>query len=106
MVTASKFEQKIAEVTTSLDILKPKLIEASGNLTQTAVDQVSGVNVVKGQVNIRGGSGFSYGAGSRVLMLIDDLPVLSPDAGDIKWDFLPTENLQQVEIIKGASSAL
>ena len=107
VVTASKFEQKIAEVTTSIEILKPKLIEASGNLNmQTAVEQVSGVNVIKGQVNIRGGSGFSYGAGSRVLMLIDDLPLLSPDAGDIKWDFLPTENIQQVEISKGASSAL
>ncbi|MCX6189833.1 MAG: TonB-dependent receptor [Bacteroidetes bacterium] len=107
VVTASKFEQKIAEVTSSVETLKPKLIEASGNLNmQTAVEQVSGVNVVKGQVNIRGGSGFSYGAGSRVLMLIDDLPVLSPDAGDIKWDFLPTENVQQVEVIKGASSAL
>ncbi len=107
VVTASKFEQKIAEVTTSIETLKPKLIEASGNINmQTAIEQVSGVNVVKGQVNIRGGSGFSYGAGSRVLMLIDDLPMLSPDAGDIKWDFLPTENLQQVEIIKGAASAL
>ncbi len=107
VVTASKFEQKISEVTSSLETLKPKLVEASGNINmQTAVEQVSGVNVVKGQVNIRGGSGFSYGAGSRVLMLIDDLPILSPEAGDIKWDFLPTENIQQVEVIKGASSAL
>jgi outer membrane cobalamin receptor len=107
VVTASKYEQKIAEVTTSIEILKPKLIEASGNSTmETAMEQVSGVNVIKSEVNIRGGSGFSYGTGSRVLMLVDDLPILSADAGDIKWDFLPTENVQQVEVIKGASSAL
>ena len=59
-----------------------------------------------GQASIRGGSGFSYGAGSRVLALIDGLPMISPDAGNIKWQFLPLENISQVEIIKGASSVL
>ena len=68
------------------------------------IDQVPGVNVVDGQANIRGGSGFSVGAGSRVLVLVDDLPMLAADAGDAKWSFLPTENLAQIEIIKGASS--
>jgi outer membrane cobalamin receptor len=107
VVTASKYEQKISEITTSLDVLKPKLIESSGQTSmENAIEQVSGVNVVKSQVNIRGGSGFSYGAGSRVMLLVDDLPLLSPDAADIKWDFLPLENIGQVEVIKGASSAL
>ena len=45
-----------------------------------------------------------WAAGS--LALIDGLPVLSPDAGNIKWQFLPLENISQVEIIKGASSVL
>ncbi|HSH64960.1 MAG TPA: TonB-dependent receptor, partial [Bacteroidia bacterium] len=31
---------------------------------------------------------------------------LTADAGDVKWNFLPIENCEQVEIIKGASSAL
>ena len=39
-------------------------------------------------------------------MLVDDLPMLSADAGDVKWDYLPVENLNQVEVIKGASSVL
>lgn len=34
------------------------------------------------------------------------MPMLSADAGDIKWTFLPIENCEQIEIIKGASSAL
>ena len=59
-----------------------------------------------GQASVRGGSGFSYGAGSRVLALIDGLPVLSADAGNIRWQFLPLENLSQIEVIKGASSVL
>ena len=35
-----------------------------------------------------------------------DYRYLSPDAGNIKWQFLPLENISQVEIIKGASSVL
>jgi len=50
--------------------------------------------------------GFDDRAGSRVLVLVDDLPILSGDVGDIKWDYLPVENIAQIEIIKGASSVL
>ena len=39
-------------------------------------------------------------------MMVDEMPMLSADAGDVKWNYLPLENLEQVEIIKGASSAL
>lgn len=107
VVSAGRFEQKIEEVTVSMAVIKPALIE---NMNTTVMDdamqQVPGVQVIDGQANIRGGSGFSYGAGSRVLMLVDELPMLAGDANDVKWSFLPTENLEQIEVLKGASSAL
>lgn len=107
VISAGKFEQKLEEVTVSMEVLKPDLIENKNtNNMESIIDQVPGVNVMDGQINIRGGGGFSYGAGSRVMLLVDDLPCLSADAGDIKWNFLPVENIEQVEIIKGASSAL
>ena len=107
VVSATKFEQNLQEVTVSMEIIKPKYIEHSNQTTmETAVEQVPGVTVIDGQANIRGGSGFSYGAGSRVLVLVDDLPVLAGDANDVKWSFIPIENVEQVEVIKGASSAL
>ena len=59
-----------------------------------------------GQANIRGGSGYSYGAGSRVMLLMDDLPILTGDVNEVKWNYLPVEIIGQVEVIKGASSAL
>lgn len=107
VVSAGKFEQNLSEVTVSMEVLKPTLIENKSIQTiESAMDQVPGVNVIDGQANIRGGSGFSYGAGSRVLMLLDEVPMLSADAGDVKWTFLPIENCEQIEVIKGASSAL
>ena len=41
--------------------------------------------MVDGEPQIRSGSGFSYGAGSRVMVMVDDLPVLSGDAGRPTW---------------------
>jgi iron complex outermembrane receptor protein len=107
VISAGKFEQNLSEVTVSMEVLKPSLIENKSIQTiETAVDQVPGVNVIDGQANIRGGSGFSYGAGSRVLVMVDEMPMLTADAGDVKWTFLPIENCEQIEVIKGASSAL
>ncbi len=107
VVSAGRFEQNLKEVTISMEVLKPSLIENKALVSiDKAVDQVPGVNVIDGQANIRGGSGFSYGAGSRVLLLVDEMPMLTADAGDVKWTALPIENCEQIEVIKGASSAL
>lgn len=107
VISAGKFEQKLTDVTVSMELIKPALIQ---NKNAVALDQIMNqipsVNISDSQVSIRSGSGFSYGAGSRVLMMVDEMPMISADAGDIKWSFAPIENIEQVEVIKGASSAL
>lgn len=107
VVSANKTEQKVAELSVSMDIIKTRfLTENHINDAQELINSTPGIEVMDGQASIRGGSGYSYGAGSRVMALIDGLPMISADAGNIKWQFLPLENLSQVEIIKGASSVL
>jgi iron complex outermembrane receptor protein len=107
VVSAGKYEQKLSDVMVSLEIVKPERIYNTNAITlESVIRQTPGVDVMEGQPSIRGGSGFSYGAGSRVLVLVDDLPLISADAGDIKWDYLPVDNISQIEIIKGASSVL
>ncbi|MCB0811649.1 MAG: TonB-dependent receptor plug domain-containing protein, partial [Flavobacteriales bacterium] len=54
----------------------------------------------------RAGSGFSYGAGSRVQVLGGGEPILSGGIGRMNWSCRPIENLEQVEVIKGASSVM
>ena len=107
VVTAGKFEQKLSDVTVSMEILKPRQL-SNQNITSLdmLLERTSGISILDGQPSIRGGSGFSLGVGSRVLMLVDDLPLISGDAGDVKWNYLPVENVNQVEVIKGASSVL
>jgi iron complex outermembrane receptor protein len=107
VVSANKTEQKVAELTVSMNVIKTgEFLKTHITDARELINKTSGIEVFDGQASIRGGSGFSYGVGSRVLALIDGLPVLSPDAGSIKWQFLPLENISQVEIIKGASSVL
>lgn len=106
-VTTGKFEQPLGETTASIEILKPALLEQTNT---TSIDEVlgkvPGVSIIDGQANIRGGSGYSYGAGSRVLVLVDDIPAYQADAGFPNWDDFPLENMAQMEVVKGASSAL
>ena len=107
VVSAGKFEQRIEETTVSIEVIKPNLISNKNTTNiQTAIDQVPGVNITDGQANIRGGSGWSYGAGTRVQVLVDDMPLISGDAGQAQWNLISTENINQVEVIKGATSAL
>ncbi|MCO5259689.1 MAG: TonB-dependent receptor [Crocinitomicaceae bacterium] len=107
VVTAGRRGQKIEEVTVSMDVLRPDLVDNKGfRDLEDAIDQVPGVQTMDGQVSIRGGAGFAYGAGSRVMVLWDGMPLVSADAGDVKFNSIPMESASQIEVIKGASSVL
>ena len=107
VVSAGRFEQRVGEVTQSLSVIRPDLLRNKNSVSlNEALDQVPGVVIIDEEPQIRAGSGFSYGAGSRVQVLVDDIPILSGDIGRPNWSFLPIENLEQVEVIKGASSVL
>ncbi len=107
VVSSGKFEQKIEELTVSMEVLKPNLI-ANKNTTsiETALEQVPGLTIIDNDPQIRGGSGFTFGVGSRVAIVVDGVPLLSGDAGRPEWSYIPVENIEQIEVIKGASSVL
>lgn len=105
--TEGKYDKKVEELTVSLEIIKPNIIENKNATTvDQALQQTPGLVIVDNEPQMRGGSGYSFGAGSRVMVLVDDLPMLSGDAGRPSWGFIPVENLEQIEIVKGASSVL
>lgn len=107
VITASRNRQRIEEVTQTMELVKPDLLKNTQTAeVQRIMEKLPGLVVQKDQVTIRGTSGFSYSAGSRVLVLLDEMPILSADAGDAKWSYYPIENLAQMEVMKGASSAL
>ncbi|AEA43482.1 TonB-dependent receptor [Fluviicola taffensis] len=106
-VKVGKFDKPLEDQTVSMEILKPRLIESKNTRSiETALDQTPGLNILDGEPQIRGGSGFTFGVGSKVAVLVDDMPMLSGDAGRPEWGFIPVENISQVEVIKGAASVL
>lgn len=107
VVTGSLFQRKASEEVISIEVIKPKLIaNTQGTRIDETLRRVSGLNVADGQANIRSGSGWAYGVGSRVMVVLDGMSVLSPDRGDVKWSMLPIETVGQIEVLKGASSVL
>jgi len=107
VITANKRRQNITDSPNSVGVLTARDLAAKNKVyLNDLLQYASGVNFVGSQINIRGSSGYNYGAGSRVLYLIDGVPVMPGDSGDIKWDLVPASQIEQVEIIKGAGSAL
>lgn len=107
VVSSGKFEQKLEELTVSMEVIKPNLVNNKNTTSiETALEQVPGLTIIDNDPQIRGGSGFTFGVGSRVAIVVDGVPLLSGDAGRPEWSYIPVENIEQIEIVKGASSVL
>ncbi|MFV1980002.1 MAG: TonB-dependent receptor domain-containing protein [Rhodothermia bacterium] len=107
IVTASRRAQLSSSVPASYSLINAHDLEVRNIV---ALDQilryVPGVQVMENQVNIRGSSGYSYNVGSRVLLLLDGVPLLTPDSDGVPFEALPFNQTEQIEIIKGPGSAL
>ncbi len=107
VVSASKFEQKLEEISISIETMKPKQVDIQASAEITAsIQQLPGITVYKEQPSIRGSSGYTYGAGSRVITMLNGLPLISPDRQHALFYMLPTDNIKTIEVVKGASSVL
>jgi outer membrane receptor for ferrienterochelin and colicins len=107
VVTANRREQSLREVPVSVSTVSSKMIADHVSVTlDDALRYVPGVNMMQDQVNIRGSSGYSRGIGSRVLILVDGLPYITGDTGEIPWETIPMFQIDRIEVVKGAGSAL
>lgn len=107
VVSASKYAQKLQESISSIEVIKPRSIEI-GNLPSAdkVIDRVPGITIVNNEPQMRAGSGFSSGLGSRVMVMVDEIPLLRGDAGRPDWALLPIDDVDQIEVVKGASSVV
>lgn len=107
IISAGKYEQKISDITVSSAVIGPEIISKK-NFVQLdeVLRYVPGVSVALEQVSIRGSSGYSKGAGTRVLVAVDGIPIYTGDTGEIVWELIPITDIERVEIIKGPASSL
>jgi len=109
VVTATKTEKGVAEAPASVSVIQGDTIDAGPNATfDQALRYTPSIQIIRGEgiatvhnfINIRG-----IGE-KRNLLYIDGVNMVESMSGNINLSFLPTEGIDQVEILRGPSSAL
>ncbi len=107
VVTANRVGELPGESPASVSVVsKEEVIQRNVITIDEALPFAPGVIFNHGQMDIRGASGLARGVGSRVLMLLDGQRVLAGATGEIEFDALPVLDIDRIEIIRGAYSAL
>jgi len=107
VVVAGKAQQRLDQAAVSISVVSARDIQrrSATNLIE-ALETAPGVNFIGEQINIRGSTGYTFGAGNKVLLLLDGVPVYASDTGQFNWDMLPPLDIEQIEVLKGAGSTL
>jgi len=107
VVIAGKTQQRLDQANVSISVVTAREIERRNAVDiKEALETAPGVNFIGNQINIRGSSGFTFGIGNKVLLLLDGVPVYAADTGEFNWDMLPPLDIEQIEVLKGAGSTL
>ena len=107
VVTAVRRPQATALVPVSVSLAThADLVARNVRSLDEALRFIPGVQMAENQVTIRGSSGFSYNVGSRVLLLVDGMPLLGPETGGVPFEALPMPQVARIEVVKGPGSAL
>ncbi len=113
-ITATKTKRKVSDVPASIEVITQKDIQNSvANSADELLKEVSGIDLkhsmgilssgTSNKVVMRGFGGTTEG---RVLLLIDGVPMNDLYGGDLEWNKIPVSNIQRIEVVKGATSAL
>jgi vitamin B12 transporter len=108
VVTATKIEQPLAEIGTTITVVEDSQIESQKiEKVQEVLRQVPGVQVTQTgspgaetDVSIRGASA------SQTLVLLDGVEVNAGATGSFDFANLTTDNLDRIEVLRGAGGSL
>jgi iron complex outermembrane recepter protein len=111
VVTATKTSQSIRDVPAAVSVISREQIEKS---TSTTVDQllqgVPGVYAARMDASSPNRIAQTYTRGlpgnSRTLVLLDGIPLNVLYDGQVDWSQLSTQDIERVEVVRGASSGL
>ncbi len=107
IVTANRTKQNLQDSPVTVTVLdKTAVDDAKAYDVKDVMKNAPGVTMSQESIALRNCSGFSYGVGSRVLLMVDGVPMLAGDSGQIKWDALGLTHIKQIEMVKNAGSAL
>lgn len=108
VVTATRIRQPIGEIGTTVSVIDSEQIDSQKiEHVGTALEQVPGVQITQDgspgtntDVSIRGSTS------AQTLIMIDGVPVNSGSSGGFDISNLTTENVDQIEVLRGAGGSL
>ncbi|MFO7889852.1 MAG: TonB-dependent receptor [bacterium] len=108
IVSATKHPQSLSSSHQAVEVIPhTRIQEMQYTEAYKSLSNVPGIHFNEQNISIRGSSGYSvFNVGSRILVMIDGIPVNSSDLGAINWDILPLLDIKRIEVVKGAGSAL
>jgi vitamin B12 transporter len=108
VVTATRTEQPIEQATTSISVINRDEIESrDAPAVIDVLRDVPGVDVSQSGSPGTNASVFIRGANAdQTLVLIDGTEVNSPTLGDFDFGILNTDNVDRVEVLRGAGGTL
>jgi outer membrane receptor for ferrienterochelin and colicins len=107
VITGSRQPENLASAASSINVLDKAAIQRRNSFrADEALLSVPGITIVGENINIRGGSGYNRLGGSRTLVLLDEVPILTSDLGAANWNIIPVTEIEHMEVLKGAASSL
>ena len=107
VVTASKWQQEAASTSATIEVLTAKQIMTRNPIRiEDVLETAAGVQVLQDNVSIRGSDGYTFGVGSKVLVMLDGIPIMNSDFGKVNWFMISPPDIERAEIVRGAGSAL
>lgn len=108
VITATRTENPVDEVTTSISSISRAEIEQRGqNMTADALRSAPGMDIT--EFGSSGRSAFASIRGAapdQVLVLLDGVEVNDPTTGQFDFANLTTENIDRIEVLRGGGGAL
>ncbi|MCX7908175.1 MAG: TonB-dependent receptor [Ignavibacteria bacterium] len=107
VVSASRRVQSFFDVPVSMSIIENEYLKNKNYIeVKEYLKFLPAVEVNSDNISIRGSSGFQFGSGSRVSLLLDGFPFLSGDIGEANLNLVSPKVISQIEILKGSGSAI
>ena len=109
VITASRQVQRANELLSDVTVVAREEIEQAGP-TATVADLLARQPGI--EISSRGGPGTSAGVmlrganSTHTLVLVDGIRVASATLGDVSWGFLPLQQIDHIEILRGPASSL
>ena len=105
VITGTKTERYLKDVPVTTQVIKGAKLRESGPMDVSQIlNELTGVAVVENQF----GTGIELGGfgADHILVLIDGMEILGRTNGQLDISQIATDQIERIEVVKGASSAL